>query len=197
MTKREQMGHEIVNFEGRFKNGKLQVYKLPSGDGGGAYEIAGINERYHPQEALKLKNMIDAGENEKAKDECADYIVHYTDEVLNFFPDHSYAEANPHIEFLLRDSAFNRGPRGAGTILQLAIGAQPVDGMVGPKTREVFKKALDESPSLVATGITQARETYERNSYAWKKGKRDESSKFWAGLSNRWAKAQSVAEKLV
>ena len=65
---RHAMGLAIVReFEGRYSAGKLQVYKLPPGDGGGAYEIAGINDRYHPSKAGQLKSFIELGMHEKAE----------------------------------------------------------------------------------------------------------------------------------
>lgn len=196
MSKRTQMGQEIVNFEGRFKNGKLQVYQLPSGDGGGDYEVAGINERYHPTKAAELKALIESGQHQEAEAAAAAYIVDYTDPILKFFPSPEYAEANPHVEFLLRDTAFNRGAKGAATVLQLALDV-PVDGVVGPVTKAAFKQALDSDPDTCARAITEARETYERTSYPWKQGTRDESSKFWKGLSSRWDKAHTAAQNLV
>jgi hypothetical protein len=195
IEQRQAMGLAIVReFEGRYKEGKLQVYKLPSGDGGGSFEIAGINERYHATKANILKNLIEAGAHDKAEDEAAAYIVEYTRPILKFFPDETAAEANPAIEFILRDCAFNRGPKGAATILQLGLGMSDVDGIVGPQTKQEFAKQLeDHGPDNVLGRLTQARETYERTSYPWKQSARDEGSKFWKGLSNRWAKAHRIA----
>lgn len=193
--KRVEMGKAIVEFEGRFdKNEKLAVYKLPPGDGGGAYEVAGINDRYHPTMAKQLKDLIESGQHQRVLREASEYIEVYTRPVLKFFPTERIAEENPAIEFVLRDSAFNRGNKGAAAILQIALDVK-VDGIVGPATKEAFSEALDEfGKENFLRRITQARETYERNSYPWKSGKRDESSKFWAGLSNRWAKAHKTAQ---
>jgi hypothetical protein len=190
--RRLEMGLAIVEFEGRFKAGKLQVYKLPAGDGGGSYEIAGINDRYHAQEAAKLKNMIEGGRHDEALREAGRYIEEYTRPVLKFFPSSQAAEQNPAIEFVLRDTAFNRGNKGAATVLQLALGMQQIDGVVGPVTHREFARALAE-PAELLRRLRRARETYERNTYQWKPGKRDEKSKFWAGLVNRWDKAHQVA----
>ena len=45
---RRRMAAAIVNFEARRDSKRhLMVYKLPKGDGGGRYEVAGINERYN------------------------------------------------------------------------------------------------------------------------------------------------------
>jgi hypothetical protein len=188
--RRVEMGRDIVKFEGRYKNGKLQVYYLPAEDGGGSYEVAGINDKYHPKKAKELKKLCESGQNEKAETEAAKYIEEYTRSVLKFFPEGP--EPFSHIEFVLRDSAFNRGAKGAATILQIALGV-PVDGVIGPQSKEAFAREMEEDPDKLLEDITAAREVYERNSYPWKKGKRDESSQFWNGLENRWAKAHEVA----
>src|SRR5260370_1887256 len=116
---RQEMGMAIVELEGRYRNGKLQVYTLPVGDGGGAYEVAGINDRYHPVMAPKLKKLIESDAHAQAEKEAASYIEEYTRPVLKFFPDAATAEDNPAIEFVLRDTAFNRGAKGAATVLQI------------------------------------------------------------------------------
>jgi lysozyme family protein len=192
--KRLQMSLEIVRFEGRYAGGKLQWYKLPPGDGGGDYEVAGINQRYHPAKAAQLKRLIDNGQHAEAEREAAAYIEEYTRGVLRFFPSPEAANANPAIEFVLRDTAFNRGAKGAATVLQLALGAKPVDGIVGPMTHREFARQLEfPGATNILERITKAREIYERNQFAWKTSSRDESSKFWKGLSNRWAKCHEVA----
>jgi lysozyme family protein len=113
---------------------------------------------------------------------------------LKFFPSPQSAEANPAIEFVLRDVCFNRGAKGAATVLQIALGMNDIDGVVGPMTHREFARQLGEpGPAEVLANLTKARETYERNTYSWKPNARDESSKFWKGLSNRWAKAHSTA----
>jgi lysozyme family protein len=192
--KRHAMGKSIVEFEGRYKDGKLQHYKLPPGDGGGAGEVAGINEKHHPQQYAKLCGLIEGGAHQEAEHEAARYIEEYTRKVVNFFPSRAAAEANPAIEFVLRDCAFNRGLKGAATTLQIALGMHAIDGVVGPMTHREFARQLeDPGPTVVLRALTAARETYERNVYPWKTGSRDESSKFWKGLENRWAKAHQVA----
>ena len=190
------MGGEIVQFEGRFDSkGDLLVYKLPTGDGGGAYEVAGINERYHPGKARELKTLIESGQNKKALKEAVEYIEFITRPVRAFFPNEQTADQNPGLEFILRDVAFNRGLKGAATILQIALGVT-VDGFVGPKTKEEFGRQIASyGQSYVMHEVTRARETYERTTYPWKGNKRDESSKFWRGLANRWSKAQQSAGK--
>jgi len=101
---RKKMAESIVKFEGRRDpQGHLRVYVLPAGDGGGRYEVAGINDRYHPQEAAKLRGLIDAGRFDEAEDYAAEVIAEYTDVVARW-------TTVPPIEAYLRDCAFNRGP---------------------------------------------------------------------------------------
>jgi len=195
---RLEMGMIIVReFEGRYKNGKLQVYYLPAEDTGGDYEIAGINDKYHPHEAKELRGLIEEdGRHEAAETQAAAYIVSYTNPVVNFFPSESLANANPNIEFLLRDCAFNRGNRGAATILQIAIGMSDIDGVIGPQSKKAFAKWL-EKPADLALMIKDAREEYERNTYPWKSNKRDESSSLWKGLASRWEKAHNASQQFI
>jgi lysozyme family protein len=83
----------------------------------------------------------------------------------------------PAVQFALRDMAFNRGPAGAIKILQNALGL-PADGIVGPKTNEALREA-EKKPGELLNKLRVAREQYERRT-------RDESSKFWTGLTSRW-----------
>ena len=118
---RKKIARSIVNFEARRDaQGHLRVYSLPAGDGGGRYEVAGINERYHPQEAAKLRDLINAGDYEEAEDYATEVIAQYTDIVSKW-------RTVPGIEAYLRDCVFNRGPGGAAKILQMALGVK-VDG---------------------------------------------------------------------
>jgi hypothetical protein len=196
--KRHAMGKAVVSFEGRYSDGKLQHYKLPPGDGGGRGEVAGINEKYHPKEYAKLRGLIEGGAHQEAEQEAARYIEEDTRGVVKFFPTPQSADSNPAIEFVLRDTAFNRGLKGAATVLQIALGMSDIDGVVGPMTHREFARQLDDpGAGSVLSAITSARETYERNVYAWKPNARDESSKFWKGLENRWAKAHKAAGEFV
>lgn len=195
-TKREKMGAHIVKVEGRFdREGRLQVYQLPAADGGGRFEVAGINEKYHRPKAVKLRGMIQSGQHAAAKKAAADYIIDFTDKVVNWFPE-GKASKYPHVEFLLRDVFFNRGNRGAAAVLQLALGVT-VDGRIGPVSRSAFYEALADDADALAKKITAARAQYEKKTYPWKTRSRNERSPFWKGLSNRWAKTHKAAMELV
>ena len=177
---RHKMAEAILNFEARRdKHGHLQIYKLPAGDGGGAYEVAGINERYHPDEARHLAELIEAGRHEEAEQQATEIIATFTDVVTTW-------TTSPAIESYLRDCAFNRGPRGAGRILQRAAGVKD-DGVVGSHTRTTVAE-VEHDPVALLNKMRAAREQYERDV-----AKRDESNKFWKGLVNRWNKALEVA----
>jgi hypothetical protein len=162
---------KIVDYEARRDaEGHLKVYHLPTGDGGGEREVAGINDRYHPEALDLIEKLIAEGRHEEAEDAAADHIRKYTDPV-------AMLSEVPAIQFALRDAAFNRGPTGAVKILQDALGL-PADGIAGPRTMEALHQA-ELHPREMLDELRAARERYERRT-------RDESSKFWAGLSNRW-----------
>ena len=167
---RLKMAAAIVNFEARRdQNGKLKVYRLPAGDGGGRYEVAGINERYHRDACDRLVALIEAGRQDEAEKLAAEYIASYTDMVTSW----SRIAA---VDSYLRDSAFNRGPGGAAKILQKAVDAE-IDGIVGEMTRAAAAR-YDTEPQTLLAKLRQAREWYERAVAG-----RDESSQFWRALS--------------
>ena len=174
------MAKSIIDFEARRDSkGRLVVYKLRKEDGGGRYEVAGINERYNKEVCDRLVALIEAGEHAKAEALALEYIASKTDVVV------TWTRSSP-VESYLRDSAFNRGQAGAAMILQKALGVA-IDGVVGPKTRAVMAVA-EQNPEQLLDDLRAAREWYERN-----KAKRDERSVFWKGLVNRWNKALKFA----
>lgn len=181
----------IMDFEARYdKNGNIVAYKIPSGDGGGEWEVAGICDRYHPQETKKLVAMIQAGKHEEVKEEVSRYLIDYTKGVKGWFASEEEYDKHPELAVLLRDAAFNRGAGGAAKILQRALGVA-VDGKVGPQTRsELLEKSTN--PTKLIASLRAAREWYERSVVG-----RDESSKFWAGLSSRWNKITEIAKTWV
>lgn len=172
----------IVSWEARRDNqGRLKVYQLPSGDRGGSYEVAGINNRYHPAEAKKLKRLIYQGKYTEAEEEICRYIAGYTDRVDEWID-------NVALQCYLRDSSFNRGPTGAAKILQLALDVD-VDGIIGPATQQAIAQC---SPEQLLVDLREARELYEMRYM-----KRDKSSKFWVGLTNRWNKALIASQSFL
>ena len=170
MSPHEQ-ARRIIDYEARRDaSGHLKVYKLPSGDGGGTREVAGINDRYHPEVLDRIERLLDEGRFDEAEEAAASHIQHYTDKV-------AMLSTVPAVQFALRDAAFNRGPTGSVKILQDALGL-PADGIAGPATKAALRDSEKDSTALLS-GLRAARERYERRT-------RDESSPFWKGLVNRW-----------
>jgi hypothetical protein len=166
-----EQARRIVDYEARRDaQGRLKVYHLPAGDGGGEREVAGINDRYHPEVLDRIEHLLTAGKYSEAEDAAAEHIMHYTDPVAKL-------SEVPAVQFALRDMAFNRGPTGAVKILQDAL-RLPADGIAGPKTKEALHEAERDSAKLLGD-LRAARERYERRT-------RDESSPFWRGLAHRW-----------
>ena len=168
----------------RDKSGRLKVYPLPKADGGGTYEVAGINDRYHPVAAEYLKSLINAKKYNEAEAYIRNYLAEYTDIVTNWVN-------HPAIEAFLRDCVFNRGPKGALRILQLAIGVAD-DGKFGSVTKSALDKAL-KNPSSLLVSLRNAREQYEIR-VAPPVGAR---KAFWNGLVSRWNKALEFSQSLL
>lgn len=184
LEERRSMATQIFNFEARRdRQGRLKVYRLPKGDGGGRFEVAGINDRYHREVCLRLVALIEANAHAEAEALAIEYIAGYTDVVDRWC---SVAA----IEFFLRDCVFNRGPGGAAWIVQRTCGVA-TDMVVGERTRAAIR-SRERDPRLFLDRLVSAREDYERE-----KAGRDESSDFWDGLINRWIKAKGFALTLL
>lgn len=179
-----EIGEFIVNMEGRRDdNENLEVYYLDADDGGGEYEVAGINEKYHPEEAKILKELIENKQYKTAENRAIQYIIDYT---AVYQPWHT----DIRVSVFLRDCRFNRGPTGAAKMLQYALKVAgsykgEIDGKVGNNTINAAKihAAEDLIPRLLLS-----RQWYEREIV-----KRDETSKYWSGLVNRWINTLQVA----
>jgi len=160
-----------VNWEGRRdKKGNLSVYALPSGDMGGDYEVAGINDRYHPEAFRKIAGLP-AQDREGA---AAEYISQYTAPLVSKLP--------PAIQPFTQDLAFNRGLGGATKYIQQGLNALgqkvAVDGAIGPKTLSAIGSV---SPRDLMAAASQAQLNDEKARAAADPRRR----KFIAGLENR------------
>jgi hypothetical protein len=160
-----------VNWEGRRdKKGNLSVYALPSGDMGGDYEVAGINDRYHPEAFRKIAGLP-AQDREGA---AAEYISQYTAPLVSKLP--------PAIQPFTQDLAFNRGLGGATKYIQQGLNALgqkvAVDGAIGPKTLSAIGSV---SPRDLMAAASQAQLSDEKARAAADPRRR----KFIAGLENR------------
>lgn len=170
----------IFNSEARRdKQGRLQVYTPPSGDGGGAFEIAGITAKYQPKEAARLKALIEAGQVEQAEAEAKDFYRRRAAPFTRF-------TENKGLQLQLADTVHHRGEGGLRRVLQRATGSDAKDygELIGTLANDPV--ALDR--------FNEARQAYE-----WEEVERGRASrkKFRQGLQNRFNKADAAARGLI
>lgn len=111
----------------RDEYGRIAVYNLPKEDGGGTYEIAGINDKYHPEEAAKLKKMVEAGLDDSIIERVImSYYKQFTQDGAALIAPASDSKG---LELFMRDCALNHGPAGAANVLRKAIGAGSKDNL--------------------------------------------------------------------
>jgi hypothetical protein len=135
-------------------NGNLKVYNLPGNDGGGAFEIAGINVRYHASEARTLKGLIEQGQYQQAEQRAKSYIANYTNPVTSF------SIQNPGVEYALRDIYFNRGPGGANWMARRAAGVSPTKGMNDEARKQILTAQKNDTVGFL-NRLKAAAEEYE------------------------------------
>jgi hypothetical protein len=162
---------KTVDWEGRKdKQGNLSVYQLPSGDMGGSYEVAGINDKYHPEAARTLRDMPP----ELRKDYAANYIVKYTAPLVSKMPEK--------LQPFVQDMAFNRGMGGATIYIQQALNKLgqnvAIDGGIGPQTLQAINSV---NPSDLMREASKAQLLDERR----RAERNPERNKFLNGLENR------------
>jgi Predicted Peptidoglycan domain len=162
---------QTVNWEARKdKQGNPIVYQLPAGDMGGKFEIAGINDRYHP-EAFKAISSLPAEERAEA---AAEYIRSYTAPLVSQLPKPMQAFA--------QDLAFNRGLGGAARYIQQGLrnlGQDiSVDGKLGPKT-------LSAINNVQPRALMQAASEAQRNDEYAKARANPARKALLPGLENR------------
>lgn len=179
-----RIGRQIVDFEARRdRDGDIIGYDLPYNDGGGTYEYAGINDRYHPEAAIALNAM----HKSRREDYAAEYIERYVMKITGLTLQSGIREGTL---FFVLDTTFNRGGGGSARIVQAACQALGYilarDGKWGPETRRVLARADREQPDDIIAALRRARDEYERVTVGYR-------ANFWQGLVNRWNKAAEVA----
>jgi hypothetical protein len=137
---------KTIDFEARKdRQGNVQVYKLPAGDMGGNFEVAGINDKYHP-DAFKRISSLPAQERAQA---AAQYVKEYTSPFVSKLP-----EA---VQPFAQDLAFNRGMGGATKYIQQGLNTLgqkvAVDGGLGPKTLQAINQV---EPKALMRAASQA-----------------------------------------
>lgn len=162
---------KTVDWESRRdRRGNLSVYALPSGDLGGNYEIAGINDKYHP-EAFKRISSLPPEQRERA---AAEYIKEYTSPLVGQLPEQ--------IRPFAQDLAFNRGAAGATRYIQQGLNALgqavAIDGKLGPKTLTAIN-SVQPAALMRAASDAQLQDEYRRAQADPRR------KKFIGGLENR------------
>lgn len=181
-----EIGLAIVDLEARRdSNGHLSVYQLPSNDGGGSQEIAGINSKYHPEELAKLKAMAPSLREEEA----AQYIESYTRRMTGLSESSNLRKGT---ELFVLDTTFNRGGGGSAWIVQTALrslGFSVIrDRIWGPLTRNALVEADRKFDRQIIDRLRSARESYERNVVGYR-------ANLWRGLVNRWDHVRDLSLK--
>jgi len=129
---------KTVDFEARKdKLGNPEVYRLPRGDMGGSFEVAGINDRYHPEAFKRIASLPP----EARAGAAAQYIKEYTAPLVSKLP-------QP-IQPFAQDLAFNRGMGGATKYIQQGLNELgvrvAVDGKLGPQTLKAINSVQPAS----------------------------------------------------
>ena len=123
---------KTVDFEARKDRlGNPEVYRLPKGDMGGSFEVAGINDRYHPEAFKRIASLPP----EARAGAAAQYIKEYTAPLVSKLPQQ--------IQPFAQDLAFNRGMGGATKYIQQGLNELgvkvAVDGKLGPQTIQAIQ----------------------------------------------------------
>jgi len=143
---------KTIDWEARKdKLGNVQVYKLPAGDMGGNFEVAGINDKYHP-DAFKRISSLPAQERAQA---AAQYVKEYTAPFVSKLPETMRPFA--------QDLAFNRGMGGATKYIQQGLNTLgqnvAVDGGLGSKTLQAINQ-VDPRALMRAASQAQLNDEY-------------------------------------
>ncbi|NBQ98164.1 MAG: hypothetical protein EBT26_04845 [Microbacteriaceae bacterium] len=145
---------QTVDWEARKDpQGYPMVYRLPTGDMGGNFEVAGINDRYHP-EAFRAISALPPQERAKA---AAEYIQGYTAPLVEKLPQA--------LQPFTQDLAFNRGLGGATKYIQQGLNTLgqkvAVDGGLGPKTLAAINQ-VEPRALMRAASDAQLQDEYRR-----------------------------------
>lgn len=163
----------------RDSQGRLKVYVPPSGDGGGAFEVAGITARYQPKEASRLRSLIQSGRHDEAEAMAKEFYRKRAEPFIRH-------TNNPGLQLQLTDTVHHRGEGGLRRILQRATGSRA----------KSYDKLISQLSAMEdpLEAFHQARQSYE-----WEEVDRGRGSrrKFRQGLQNRFNKANEAARKLI
>lgn len=193
---RNRMAAKILNMEDYKITGpeSLRVTRLPSGDGGGTWEIAGICDGIEPDVFNRIKSLLDKGLREEAWEECLSYVLENTATIASYLPNYGFG-----YEFMIRDLAFNMGNAGAIKVVQGMINREgfneiAVDGKWGIKTQTGL---LGLTSSLPEDHMVKALDRAARARYESIVKANPVKKKFLKGWLNRCAERVKFAETIM
>lgn len=167
--------------------GHIKVNKLLKADGGGEWEVAGINLTYHPAEAHKLRQMIEDGASqEELRAEVFAYYKEITDDIARIVNPASNSQG---IELFLRDAALNTGAGGAQSILRRALNA-PANANLATATSDFISR---HGNSALLSKLRNARANY----YVGIATRKPHKQQFLRGWLNRTQNAFVAASDLL
>lgn len=174
----------------RDKSGRIAVYYPSQADGGGAYEVAGINQKYHPKMAAKLKAMVESGAtNEEIEAEVMAYYKAYTQQGADLV---SIATQSKGIELFVRDCTLNHGLEGTGRVIRRALGLGKDDNITPAITdfitrygEQRFLEALVQGRASYYAAIIQAKPEKQQFAKGWANRLRNISRASFAILRQR------------
>jgi len=163
--------NNTLNWEARRdRSGNIAVYSLPAGDMGGSYEVAGINDRYHPEAAKRIASLPPEQRDQAA----AEYIRSFTAPAVDLLPDK--------LKGFAQDMAFNRGIGGMTKYMQQGLNSLGVnvkiDGALG-------KNTLTAISSVDPIKLMQAASMAQKSDEEAKAKANPDRVKFLPGLNNR------------
>lgn len=185
----ERMAAKILNMEDYRVTGpeSLRVTPLPSGDGGGKWEIAGICDGIEPEMFKAIKKELDQGNRDTAWTMCLDYVIENTDSAVTF------GKTGVGVEFMLRDIIFNMGKGGCIKVMQSRVGVK-VDGAFGPITRKAWMDYINKTSEVNV--IKELDDSCRQRYYNIAKAN-PVKKKFLKGWMNRCDEREKFALKLI
>lgn len=177
----------IGNEMRRDSQGRLAIYKLPAGDGGGTHEIAGINNGSHPRQYAKLEALIKAGKHKEAEQQAKQYITQYTQPVGNILKEAGVKSSG--LDYFLRDMYFNGGEYGAVRVIHRALGVPESRTFNGDTTQAIKNYLQNHTEQELLDVLKDARERLYKSIASHNPAKK----KFLTGWLNRNNRAYNQA----
>ncbi len=180
----------IENEARRDENGNLTVYKLPAGDGGGTHEIAGINNKNHPQEFARLKGMIESGRHDEAEQEASRYMMAYTQPASDVLEKSGVQSRG--LDYFIRDMYLNGGESFPSRVIHRALGIADSKKFTAGTAESISEFLKTHSEEELLGLLHQSRDELYKSIAA----NNPEKGKFLTGWLNRSRKSYRQAQDM-